>query len=72
MATGKIKWFNSAKGFGFITPDEEGKDVFLHISALKVANLKEVMDGDVVEYQLQEFRDRQVATDIKVIKNFNQ
>jgi cold shock protein len=56
----------------FITPDEEGKDVFLHISALKVANLKEVMDGDVVEYQLQEFRDRQVATDIKVIKNFNQ
>ena len=72
MATGKIKWFNSAKGFGFITPDEEGKDVFLHISALKTANLKEVMDGDVVEYQLQEFRDRQVATDIKVIKNFNQ
>ena len=72
MATGKIKWFNSAKGFGFITPDEEGKDVFLHISALKVANLKEVMDGDVVEYQLQEFGDRQVATDIKVIKNFNQ
>ena len=72
MATGKIKWFNSAKGFGFITPDEEGKDVFLHISALKAANIKEVMDGDVVEYQLQEFRDRQVATDIKVIKNFNQ
>jgi|TARA_B110000977_G_C10598219_1_gene307126 CspA family cold shock protein len=72
MATGKIKWFNSAKGFGFITPDEEGKDVFLHISALKAANLKEVMDGDIVEYQLQEFRDRQVATDIKVIKNFNQ
>ena len=72
MATGKIKWFNSAKGFGFITPDEEGKDVFLHISALKAANLKEVMDGDVVEYQLQEFRDRQVATDIKVIRNFNQ
>ena len=72
MATGKIKWFNSAKGFGFITPDDEGKDVFLHISALKAANLKEVMDGDIVEYQLQEFRDRQVATDIKVIKNFNQ
>tara|TARA_B100000902_G_scaffold83606_1_gene88184 strand:+ start:45 stop:218 length:174 start_codon:yes stop_codon:yes gene_type:complete len=45
MATGKIKWFNSAKGFGFITPDEEGKDVFLHISALKASNLKEVMDG---------------------------
>jgi len=72
MAQGKIKWFNSAKGFGFITPDVEGKDIFLHISALKAANIKEVMDGDVVEYQLQEFRDRQVANDIKVIKNFNQ
>ena len=68
MAQGKIKWFNSATGFGFITPDVEGKDIFLHISALKAANIKEVMDGDVVEYQLQEFRDRQVATDIKIIK----
>ena len=53
MAKGKIKWFNSAKGFGFITPDNEGKDVFLHISALKAANIKEVMDGEVVEYELQ-------------------
>ena len=72
MANGKEKWFNSAKGFGFITPDIEGKDVFLHISALKAANIKEVMDGDVIEYTLQEFRGRQVASDIKVIKNFNQ
>ena len=68
MAKGKIKWLNSAKGFGFITPDVEGKAVFLHISALKAANLKEVMDGDVVEYELQEFRGREVATDIKIIK----
>jgi len=68
MAKGKIKWFNSAKGFGFITPDDEGKDVFLHISALKAANLKEVNDGEVVEYELQEFRGREVATDIKIIR----
>ena len=68
MAKGKIKWFNSAKGFGFITTDVEGKDVFLHISALKAANLKEVNDGEVVEYELQEFRGREVATDIKIIK----
>ena len=72
MEKGKVKWFNSAKGFGLITPDIEGKDVFLHISALKAANIKEVMDGDVIEYTLQEFRGRQVASDIKVIKNFNQ
>ena len=72
MEKGKVKWFNSANGFGFITPDIEGKDVFLHISALKAANIKEVMDGDVIEYTLQEFRGRQVASDVKVIKNFNQ
>ena len=66
MATGKVKWFNSAKGFGFITPDIEGKDVFLHISTLKAANLKEVIDGEVIEYELKEFRGREVATDIKV------
>ena len=69
---GTVKWFNSSKGFGFITPDIEGKDVFLHISALKAANINEVMDGDVIEYTLQEFRGRQVASDIKLIKNFNQ
>ena len=72
MEKGKVKWFNSAKGFGFITPDGEGKDVFLHISALKAANIKEVMDGDVIEYELKEFKGRQVASDIKIIKNFNQ
>ena len=68
MEKGKVKWFNSAKGFGFITPDIEGKDVFLHISALKAANINEVMDGDVIEYTLQEFRGRQVASDIKLIQ----
>ena len=72
MEKGKEKWFKSAKVLGFITPDIEVKDVFLHISALKAANIKEVMDGDVIEYTLQEFRGRQVASDIKVIKNFNQ
>ena len=72
MEKGKVKWLNSAKGFGFITPDVEGKDVFLHISALKAANIKEVMDGDVIEYELKEFKGRQVASDIKIIKNFNQ
>ena len=67
MATGKIKWFNSAKGFGFITPDQEGKDVFLHVSALKASNLSEVQDGDKMEYELVEFRGRQVAGNLKRI-----
>ena len=67
MATGKIKWFNSAKGFGFITPDQEGKDVFLHVSALKASNLSAVHDGDLMEYELVEFRGRQVAGNLKRI-----
>ena len=67
MATGKIKWFNSAKGFGFITPDQEGKDVFLHVSALKASNLSDVQDGDLMEYELVEFRGRQVAGNLKRI-----
>ena len=67
MATGKIKWFNSAKGFGFITPDQEGKDVFLHVSALKASNLSDVHDGDLMEYELVEFRERQVAGNLKRI-----
>ena len=67
MATGKIKWFNSAKGFGFITPDQEGKDVFLHVSSLKASNLSDVHDGDKMEYELVEFRGRQVAGNLKRI-----
>ncbi len=49
MATGKIKWFDAKKGFGFITPDEGGKDAFLHVSALQAANISSVTDGQAVE-----------------------
>lgn len=62
--TGKIKWYNSAKGFGFITPDDGGKDVFIHVSALKSSNIKELTDGQSVTYELVEFRGREVASNL--------
>ena len=48
MATGKVKWFDAKKGFGFITPDDGGKDAFLHVSALQAANIQTINDGQAV------------------------
>ncbi len=57
MATGTVKWFNATKGFGFIQPDNGGKDVFLHISALERAGLREIADGQKVTFELESGRD---------------
>ncbi len=57
MATGTVKWFNATKGFGFIQPDAGGKDVFLHISALERAGLREIADGAKVSFELESGRD---------------
>ena len=53
MATGTVKWFNSVKGYGFITPDEGGKDAFVHISAVERAGLHSLNEGQRVSYDLQ-------------------
>ena len=53
MATGTVKWFNTTKGFGFITPDEGGSDVFVHISAVQAAGMQGLNDGQKVSYELQ-------------------
>ena len=66
MATGKIKWFDAKKGFGFITPDEGGKDAFLHVSALQAANISSVTDGQAVEYELTEQRGKMAASNITI------
>ncbi len=57
MTTGTVKWFNAVKGFGFITPDEGGKDAFVHVSALESAGINGLDEGQRVEYELQPGRD---------------
>ncbi len=53
MATGTVKWFNSAKGFGFIEPEDGSKDAFVHISAVERAGLSSLSEGQKVSYELQ-------------------
>ena len=52
MATGTVKWFNATKGFGFIQPDDGGKDVFVHISAVERAGLRELNEGQKVAFEI--------------------
>ncbi len=57
MTTGTVKWFNAVKGFGFITPDEGGKDAFVHVSALERAGINGLDEGQRVEYVVEPGRD---------------
>ena len=54
MATGTVKWFNSQKGYGFIQPDDGGKDVFVHISAVQRAGLSGLNEGQKISYELSQ------------------
>ena len=65
--TGTVKWFNPTKGFGFILPDEGGKDVFVHISAVEKAGLKTLGEGQKVSFELQENRGKQAAVNLRVV-----
>jgi CspA family cold shock protein len=56
MSTGTVKWFNTAKGFGFIQPDDGGSDVFVHISAVEQAGLRGLNEGDQVNFELEQDR----------------
>ena len=52
MPTGTVKWFNQAKGYGFIVPDEGGQDVFVHVSAIEQAGLSSLTDGQKISYKV--------------------
>lgn len=65
MAKGTVKWFNNTKGFGFIAPEGGNRDVFLHISALERAGIRDLPDGTAVTYDLETGRDgRESATNL--------
>ena len=63
MPTGKVKWFNKTKGFGFIAPDEGGKDVFVHISALERSGIDNLADDQKVSFEMSSGRDGRDSAD---------
>lgn len=68
MPTGTVKWFNATKGFGFIAPDDGGKDVFVHISAVERAGLTGLADNQKVSFEMQAGRDgRSSAGDLRLL-----
>ena len=56
MATGKVKWYNSTKGYGFIVPSDGGKDVFVHATAVEAAGLGSLNEGQTISYEIEQDR----------------
>lgn len=54
MATGTVKWFNDSKGYGFITPDDGSKDIFVHFSAIKTDGFKKLTEGQAVSFEIEQ------------------
>ena len=69
MATGTVKWFNATKGYGFIAPEDGGKDVFVHITALEKAGIPGLNDGQKVEYEITTNRGKQAAADVQLVED---
>jgi CspA family cold shock protein len=67
MNTGTIKWFNATKGYGFIQPDDNSKDVFLHISALEAAGLNDIKEGQRLSYEIESNKGKESAIKIKLV-----
>ena len=67
MTTGKIKWFNPTKGYGFIENDTGGKDVFLHVSALEKAGIKTLQEGQAISFEIGENNGKENAINVKKV-----
>ena len=67
MPTGTVKWFNDDKGFGFITPDDGGKDAFVHFSAIQGDGFRSLAEGARVSYELGEGAKGPQATNVRVV-----
>ena len=67
MPTGKVKWFNSKKGYGFITEDETEKDIFLHVSALEESKLKTLKEEQSLEFEIKEENNKLQAINLKKV-----
>lgn len=63
MATGTVKWFNTTKGYGFITPDQGGADAFVHISAVQRSGMQTLNEGQKVQFELKEQRNGKMAAE---------
>ena len=68
MPTGTVKWFNTTKGYGFSAPDDGGKDIFVHISAVQRAGLESLADNQKIGFEMREGRDgRSSADDLQLL-----
>ena len=65
MATGTVKWFNDAKGFGFISPSDGGKDVFVHFSAIQSEGFRSLAEGQAVSYDVEDGPKGPQATNVR-------
>ncbi|HUZ64862.1 MAG TPA: cold-shock protein [Acetobacteraceae bacterium] len=66
MAIGTVKWFNATKGYGFIMPQDGGKDVFVHVTAVQAAGLKGLNDGQKVTFEVSMERGKASAVNLKL------